>query len=117
VLPAVPTGCKINRLYNIPACNPVIVCGLVVEDNVPVAVLVPVNVYVYDVMLTPEGKVGGVQLIVALVESIGTRSTFVGGAMPRVWVILEEFWEVLKTVESVVAEPLYEYRVVFITIV
>jgi hypothetical protein len=54
---------------------------------------------------------------VADVGPFTTRLTFVGGAMPRVWVILEEFWEVLKTVESVVAEPLYEYRVVFITIV
>jgi hypothetical protein len=68
-------------------------------------------------MLTPGGNSGAVQVTVAVVEFTGSKFTSVGGATARVWVILEEFWELVKRVESVVAEPLYEYKAVFITIV
>ena len=41
-IPVVPIGCSVKPVYNAPACSPVIVCGLVVEESVPVAVVTPV---------------------------------------------------------------------------
>jgi hypothetical protein len=83
-VPPVPTGCNVNPLYNPPGCNPVIVCGLVVEEIVPVTVFVPVNVYMYDVILTPDGRVGAVQVRVAVVEFTATNVTAVGAAICEV---------------------------------
>ena len=116
-VPAVPTGCNVNPVQNAPACSPVIVWGLVIEDSVPVAVLEPVSVYVQDVILTPEGKGGAVQVTVALVEFIGTNLTPVGGEILGVQVIVEEVTELVKRSEPLVVEPLYEYNSVFIAIV
>ena len=49
--PPVPIGCSEKPLYTIPVCSPVIVCGLVLEESVPVTVFTPaipnpVRVYV-----------------------------------------------------------------------
>jgi hypothetical protein len=47
--PPVPIGCSEKPLYKAPVCIPVIVCGLVVEESVPVTVVTPatpVRVYV-----------------------------------------------------------------------